>query len=74
VSISGLKYGRDETCPAGKKWKGSGTGDACAAMRYSSAGFFPVNGEQFRIPERLQKKIDRFTRMILNAGERRGWT
>jgi len=43
-------------------------------MRYSSAGFFPVNGEQFRIPERLQKKIDRFTRMILNAGERRGWT
>jgi len=43
-------------------------------MRYSSAGFFPVNGEQLRIPERLQKKIDRFTRMILNAGERRGWT
>jgi hypothetical protein len=66
--------GRDETCPAGKKCKGSGTGDAGAVIRYSSAGFFPEKGEQFRIPERLQKKIDRVTRMILRAGERRGWT
>jgi hypothetical protein len=73
MSIQDSEIGRDATYPAGKRGRRSGLKDAYAAVSHSMDSFL-LQENRFRLPERLQKKIDRFGRTILRAGERRGWT
>ena len=74
MSIQDSEIGRDATYPAGKHGRGSRLKNAYAAVSHSMQSFLLPEENRLRLPERLQKKIDRFGRIILRAGERRGWT
>ena len=71
MSIQEPENGRDATYPAGKRGRRSRLKDAYAAVSHSMHSFLLPEENRFRVPERLQKKIDRFALKITGGGYRR---
>lgn len=71
ITIEEHHHSRDGNAPAEKKeTMEGGMRKAYAALRHGNAGLFLATGEQYRLPERLQKKIGRFARLLIRVRER----